>query len=102
MKKTKLTVNVPRRTLKIDGKLMGLEDTFTDAYTDHAGSKEPVLNLRYGGRFTKDNSPIAKEMDKLRKTYGDSLCGRVNISGSMLEDAHYLSFYGEIDPVVER
>ena len=52
MKKTRLTVNIPGKTLAVDGKPMRLEDTFTDAYVDHADSDEPVLNLEYKGRFS--------------------------------------------------
>jgi len=102
MKKTRLTVNITRKTLAIDGKPMRLEDTFTDAYIDHAGSEEPVLNLEYKGRFSEDNSPIEIETDKLSETYGTDLFKRLNVSGSMLEEAHYLSFYGDIDPAIEK
>ncbi len=102
MKKTRLTVNIPRKTLAIDGKLMRLEDTFTDAFVDHADSDEPVLNFEYKGRFSEDDSPIETEADKLRETYGEGLFERVNVSGSMLKDAHYVSLFGNVYPVVER
>lgn len=101
MKNIKLIVNVPRKTLTIDGKPMGLEDTFTAAYIDQANSKEPVLNLKYEGRFSEDDSPIETEADKIMETFEEDLFERLNISGSMLEDAHYLSLYGEINPVIE-
>jgi len=102
MKKTKLTVNIPEKTLVIDRKSMKLEDSFTDAYVDNADLKEPVLNLKYEGRFSEDDSPIETEMDKLRETYGNDLSKRLDISGTMLEDAHYLSFSGEIEPFIKR
>jgi hypothetical protein len=102
MKKSTITVNIPRKTLDIDGTRIRLEDTFTEAYIDHPDSTDQVLNLRYEGRFSEDDSPIIDEMDKLRETYGDDISGRISIYGSMLEDAHYLSFSGNIDPTIER
>lgn len=103
MKKIELAVNIPEKTLKIDGKPMRLEDTFFDAYIDHPNSKEPVVNLKYEGSFSGDNSPLHEEFDKLRETYGESLCERLNISGNYLNDGqHYLSFYGGINPVIKR
>jgi len=100
MEKIELIVDVPRKTFSIDGKPMNLEDTFTDASIDHSDSNEPVVNLRYEGRFSEDNSPIEREADKLRETYGEGLFESLNISGSELEDAHYVSIYGKINPTV--
>lgn len=101
MGKIELVVNISGKELKIDGKQMKLEDTFTGAYIDHKNSEEPVLNLKYGGNFSEEDSPIEKEMDKLGATYGIGLFERLNISGSMLEEAHYLSFEGKINPLLQ-
>jgi hypothetical protein len=98
--KKDITLNIAKKVISIDKKPMNLEDSFTDAFIDNENSKELVLNLKYIGNFSEDNSPIYEEMDKLRETYGEKLCEEINISGSMPEDAHYLSFYGNINPNV--
>ena len=102
MDKMRLTVNIPGKMFSMDRKSMRLGDSFTDVSLEDIDTDEPVLILEYRGIFTEDNSPVEKEFDKLRETYGEKLFEKLNVSGNMLEGAHYLSFYGKIEPVIER
>jgi hypothetical protein len=90
MERIKIALNILGKMLTIGGRSMRPEDRFTEAYRDHADSNEPVLNLEYGWRFSEHDSPIETEKNKLRETYGVGLFQRVNVSGSMMEDAHYV------------
>ena len=101
MEKIELTVNIPLKTLAVDGKPISLENTFTDAYIDHEDTKEPVLNLKYEKMSSEDYSLIELEMDKLGEAYGEKISERINISGSILDNVSYISFYGNINPIIE-
>ena len=92
-----ITIAVAEKLLVINDKSMKLEDSFTDVSIGGEGG-ENRLTLRYVEDFTKADSLVEREMDKLRETYGEELSERVNVSGCYLDDAYYLSFVGEFNP----
>jgi len=109
MKRINLTVNIPDKTLSVDGKLMQLEDSFVDASIDPKDPEEHVLTLDYRGDLPEDcDDAILEPMgDKLRETYGERilgrLCGKSNIPGYRDGDTYSIIFYGEeTDFAIER
>ena len=100
MVETRVDVSVPEKLLRINEKLMRLEDTFSRAFIDNGCSDESALTLEYRGNFLEDDSPIEREMDKLRKTYGDDISDRFGIYGTMEDGVHYLSFTSGIERIV--
>ncbi|PIN89042.1 hypothetical protein COU60_05195 [Candidatus Pacearchaeota archaeon CG10_big_fil_rev_8_21_14_0_10_34_76] len=101
MEKIEIIVDVKGKELSIDGRPMKLEKTLSRAYVDPLGENEKALNLEYRGNFGED-SPIETEMDKLRKTYGENISERIGISGNPTRKAHYLTFYGNINPTIRK
>ena len=95
-----LTVNLPKKILSIDGRSITLEASLLDAETESEGS-ERYLSLAYSPTIKEDDSPVYRDLDKLESIYGAEYLEKINAGGSFLEDTHYLTFSGNINPRVE-
>ena len=102
MENIELIVNVPEKILSIDGKPIRLENSFSDAYVDHADLEEPVVTLRYEDKLSRSDLILEIEEEKLRRTYSDKLFERLNISGGVVEEEYHINIYGKslLAPVI--
>jgi hypothetical protein len=90
--KLEITVNVPSKSLNIDGESVRLDDSFQDAEVEG----EDCVVLKYKGCFDDEDALFVDEENKLRKTYGDSLYEKVSVDLYHEGDDHYMSFSGNI------
>ena len=98
--KTKILVNTPARTLTIEGKTIKLEDSLLGAETSPSRDSRS-LDLRYKPTEAEEDSPVYRDLDKLEEAYGAEFLESIGAGGSFPEEAHYLTFSGDIDPRIE-
>ncbi len=101
IKPIRISVDLTKKLLDIEGKKLKLEDALLNAFVDNIQNAEgeKALNLEYPA-MPEDESYAQKEMDKIYERYGERLLERIMVCSTLDKNRHYVSLVGYIEPKI--